>query len=91
MAAMGILERLGAISLGRPGGEVDHARFGEYDAAIVNTVRSEYGLSGIPIVTNMNFGQTDPMLVMPLGLRARIDSKNGILSINEPAVTARLF
>ena len=89
LAAMGILERLGGILLGRPGGELDPERFGDYEAALVDTVRGEYGLSATAIVTNMDFGHTDPMLVIPLGLRARIDSANKSLSINEPAVIAK--
>ena len=88
LAAMGVLERLGAILLGRPGGEVDPARFGDYEDALVDTVRREYGLSATAIVTNMDFGHTDPMIVIPLGLHARIDSANKSLSINEPAVIA---
>jgi len=87
LAAMGVLERLGAILLGRPGGKVDPERFVEYDNALIDTVRGEYGLSAIAVVTNMDFGHTDPMFVIPLGLRASIDSTNKSLSINEPAVT----
>ncbi|MGF1655866.1 MAG: S66 peptidase family protein [Verrucomicrobiales bacterium] len=86
LAAMDVLERLEAIWLGRPGGEVDPARFGEYDDALVNTVRNEYGLLDIAIITNMDFGHTDPMFVIPLGVDARVDSSNGTITINEPAV-----
>ncbi|MCC5805756.1 MAG: LD-carboxypeptidase [Opitutales bacterium] len=86
LAAMGALERLGAILLGRPGGELDPAQFSKYDNALVDTVRVEYGLSGLAIVTNMDFGHTDPKLVIPLGLHACVDSTNRVLSINEPAV-----
>lgn len=86
LAAMGILERLGGILLGRPGGEIDPDRFGEYETALVDTVRGEYGLSATAIVTNMDFGHTDPMFVIPLGLSVSIDSTNRSLSINESAV-----
>jgi len=86
LAAMGILERLGGILLGRPGGEIDPERFGEYEAALVDTVRGEYGLSATAIVTNMDFGHTDPMFVIPLGLSVCIDSANKALSIDESAV-----
>src|SRR5690606_15425947 len=81
LAAMGILHRLQAILLGRPGGEVDPARFFEYEHALVHTVRCEYGHSQIAIVTNMDFGHTDPMFVLPLGVRATIDSEKKEFSI----------
>jgi hypothetical protein len=71
---------------GRPGGELEPARFVEYEDALLNTIRGEYGLSSVAIVTNMDFGHTDPMCVMPLGLRACIDSAKGTFSINESAV-----
>lgn len=86
LAAMGTLEHLGAILLGRPRGEVSPERFHEYEDAVINTVRGEHGLSNIAIITNMDFGHTDPMLVIPLGLRCCIDSTNRTISINESAV-----
>ena len=86
LAAMNILETLGGILLGRPGGEVDPNTFHEYDDALCKAVREEYGLSDIPIVTNMDFGHTDPMFVIPIGMNIRIDSTQQEISINEAAV-----
>ena len=50
------------------------------------TVRKEHGLRELPIVSNLDFGHTDPMLVLPLGLRLRIDSGRRELSILDAAV-----
>jgi muramoyltetrapeptide carboxypeptidase LdcA involved in peptidoglycan recycling len=50
------------------------------------TVRGEFGMTNLPLVTNMDFGHTDPMFVLPLGLRIRIDSSRRRVSIDEPAV-----
>ena len=49
-------------------------------------MREEYGLRELPIVSNMDFGHTDPMMVLPLGLLLRIDSERRELSILEAAV-----
>lgn len=86
LAAMGILEGLGGILLGRPGGGVDPNTFHEYDDALCKAVREEYGLDDLPIVTNMDFGHTDPMFVIPVGMKARIDSTKQEISIDEAAV-----
>jgi muramoyltetrapeptide carboxypeptidase LdcA involved in peptidoglycan recycling len=74
-AAMGILGRLSGLLIGRPGGRVPVEKFAEYDQAVLQVVREEEGLSELPIVTCMDFGHTDPTLVLPLGVQARIDSE----------------
>ena len=86
LAAMGILEGLGGILLGRPGGGVDPHTFREYEDALCQAVREEYGLKDLPIVTNMDFGHTDPMFVIPIGMKVRIDSAKQEISIDEAAV-----
>ena len=83
---MSILERLSGILLGRPGGGVDPQNFHEYDDALCKAVREEYGLNDIPIVTNMDFGHTDPMLVLPIGMKVCIDSSKQEIAIDEAAV-----
>ena len=85
LAAMGILEGLNGILLGRPGG-VDPQTFGEYDDALCKAVREEHGLNDMPIVTNMDFGHTDPMFVLPIGTTIRIDSAKQEIAIDEAAV-----
>ncbi len=87
LAAMGILEGLSSILLGRPGGGVDPATFHAYDDALCKTVREEYGLNDMPIVTNMDFGHTDPMFVIPIGMKVRINSTKQEIAIDEAAVT----
>ena len=86
LAAMGCLEPLAGILLGRPGGQIDPALFPAYGDTLCRTVREEYGLRKLPIVSNVDFGHTDPMMVLPLGLRLRIDSERRELSILEAAV-----
>ena len=86
LAAMGVLQGLNGILLGRPGGGVDPDTFCEYDDALCKTVREEYGLNDIPIVTNMDFGHTDPMFVLPIGTKVRIDSAKQEIAIDEAAV-----
>jgi muramoyltetrapeptide carboxypeptidase LdcA involved in peptidoglycan recycling len=86
-AAMGLLRRLSAILFGRPGGAVPPDRFDEYDRAILQVVTGEEGLKHLPIVTRMDFGHTDPMFVLPLGVLAQVDCERKEFSILESAVT----
>ena len=86
LAAMGCLEPLAGILLGRPGGEIDPALFPAYADTLCRTVREEHGLRELPVVSNLDFGHTDPMLVLPLGVRLRLDSERRELAILEAAV-----
>jgi muramoyltetrapeptide carboxypeptidase LdcA involved in peptidoglycan recycling len=86
LAATGVLEKIGAILLGRPGGQMDPAKFVEYDQAILQVVKEEEHLE-IPVVTHMDFGHTDPMFVMPYGMLARVDATQKTLEFLEGAVS----
>lgn len=85
-AAMGVLERLSGILLGRPGGEIDPSKFAEYNDALREVVSVEQGLNDVPIITNMDFGHTDPMFVLPYGVEAVIDCEARRFEIVENAV-----
>ena len=71
----GVFEKIGGILFGRARGYTD-AQKRELDEAIVSVVAGEFGKPELPVVTNMDFGHTDPQFIMPLGARAEIDSKN---------------
>jgi len=86
-AALGVLKRLSGILSGRPGGDFPIERFEEYDQVILQVVRDEEGLEDLPIITNMDFGHTDPMFVLPCGVMAEIDCEKKQFSILENAVT----
>jgi muramoyltetrapeptide carboxypeptidase LdcA involved in peptidoglycan recycling len=87
-AATGVLRRLSGLLFGRPGGaRLPVERFDEYDRAILQVVSTEEGLTGLPVITRMDFGHTDPMCVLPYGAKARIDPINESLEILEASVT----
>lgn len=85
-ASMGILRQLSGILFGRPGGDVPLEKFEEYDKAIQQVVKHEEGLTDLPIITNMDFGHTSPMFVLPYGVQVEIDCDNKRFSILENAV-----
>ena len=85
-AALGILPKLAGILLARPGGQIPIAQFSQYDDAVRTVVVEEEGLTELPIITNMDFGHTDPMFVLPYGVQAEIDCARQRLVILESAV-----
>ena len=85
-AAMGILQRLSGILFGRPGGAVPIDEFHRYDEAILRVVAEEEGLTDLAIITNMDFGHTDPMFVLPYGVNGQIDCDRQEFLITESAV-----
>jgi muramoyltetrapeptide carboxypeptidase LdcA involved in peptidoglycan recycling len=89
LAAMEILPHLSGILFGRPGGALSPEQHSAYDDAIRRVVRDEYGLTTLPIVTNMDFGHTDPIMVLPYGVLAQIDCAKQTFTILENAVADR--
>ena len=85
-AALGVLEKLSGILFGRPGGPVSPEKFTEYDQVLLEVVRDEAGLDELPILTNMDFGHTDPMMILPYGVQAEINCDQQQLNIIENAV-----
>ena len=85
-ASMGILKQLSGILFGRPGGEISPGRFKDYDEVLHQVITEEEGLSELPIITHMDFGHTDPMFVLPYGVKTEINCDTRQFSILENAV-----
>ena len=87
LALTGELQQLAGIVLGRPGGASlpigDHAA---YDEAILKVVRGEQGLTEMPVVTNVDFGHTDPIWTIPQGTTVRLDPVAQTIMFTEAAV-----
>lgn len=86
LGALGVLERISALLVGRPGGQLNPSLFAEYDRAIQQVVSGEYSRPTLPIVSHMDFGHTDPFMTLPLGVKARVDCNQQKISLIEPAV-----
>lgn len=88
LALTGELHRLRGLVLGRPGGDQlpieDHPA---YDDAILRVVRDEQGLDALPVVTNVDFGHTDPMWPVPQGVQVRVDPTAERITFLDSAVT----
>lgn len=85
----GWFDKFQAVLVGRPKAwEFDKQNSAEQKAAyraaqrdsVVQTIR-QYNAT-IPIVQNLDFGHTDPQLLVPMGRRVMVDANNHTLSFN---------
>lgn len=81
----GVFERATALLIGRPHGYTD-AEKSELDEMIFKTVVDQFGAGALPIVTNMDFGHTDPQWILPLGIRAELNCDQQTFRLLESAV-----
>ncbi|WP_042225088.1 S66 family peptidase [Oceanobacillus manasiensis] len=81
-AAQGVLEKANGIIFGKP---KDETYYEEYKESI-QLVLKEYGLENLPLLYNLNFGHTEPKIVLPYGVMAEINCEQGTFSIVENAV-----
>jgi muramoyltetrapeptide carboxypeptidase LdcA involved in peptidoglycan recycling len=78
----GIFDRASALLFGRARDYTDEEKI-ELDQMIVDVIRAEFGNSEILIVSNMDFGHTDPQFILPLGVNAEIDCSNRTFKLLE--------
>lgn len=81
----GVFERATGLLIGRPHGYTDTEK-SELDEMIHKTVVHQFGAGALPIVTNMDFGHTDPQWLLPLGISAEINCGQKTLRLLEAAV-----
>lgn len=77
-ARMGVFDQIAGLLVARPYGfdAEQHDRFIHY----LSERTSPYSF---PVVANMDFGHTTPMITMPLGIQVRIDGDSDTISIDE--------
>lgn len=71
----GVFEKISGLLFGRARQYTDSEKK-DLDKMIVDIVANEFNRNDLPIISNMDFGHTDPQLVMPLGVKAEIDCEN---------------
>jgi muramoyltetrapeptide carboxypeptidase LdcA involved in peptidoglycan recycling len=79
---MGVLSRRRGLRVGRPLGYAPRQKADLPTVILERTARYDF-----PIVTDMDFGHTDPTLTLPIGVRAAIDIPARTLRITQPAVS----
>jgi len=82
LAQAGVFGQIAGLVLGRPFG-YDRERTRRLWALAAGRTQGR----GLPVLGDVECGHTDPMLTIPLGLRARLDATARTLETLEPAVT----
>lgn len=84
LAEAGVFEQIAGLVVGRPFG------YGPERALQLWALAARWTqASGVPVLGNVECGHADPMLTMPLGVRARLDATAKALETLEPAVTSQ--
>ena len=81
----GVFDRISGLLVGRARGYSDEVK-ARLDELVVRVVAEEFGRPDLPIVSNLDFGHTDPQWVLPLGVLAEVDADARTLRLLEPAV-----
>ena len=68
----GILNKIKAIVVGRAR-DYNDEETKKLENNIINVVAKEFGHPEMPIITNVDFGHTEPQIILPLGIEAEID------------------
>lgn len=77
--AQGILSIINGIIWGKP----YHNKYYEEYKSVILKVLDEYSLQELPVLYNLNFGHTAPMIVIPYGALAEIDCDRKTFSLLE--------
>lgn len=71
----GIFDKIKAILVGRARDYTGEEKK-QLENNIIDVVSKEFNHPEMPIITNMDFGHTDPQWILPLGIKAEIDCHN---------------
>ncbi len=82
LAAQGIFDEICGILVGKP---ARRSKYEPYKEVYRKAVGFEAGRPDLPILYNVNFGHAEPIGVLPIGARCRLDAERKTLTLLEPA------
>ena len=82
LAAQGIFDEIRGILVGKP---AKRSKYEPYKEVYRKVVGFEAGHPEMPILCNVNFGHAEPIGVLPIGLRCRLDADRKTLTLLESA------
>lgn len=81
---MGVYDHLAGMLVGRPRGYSADQR-AELEKSIRDVIGIEFGRPDLPVVLDLDFGHTDPQMVLPNGGRIIIDPASQTITLPDPA------
>lgn len=82
LGMQGILQQVKGLLFGRARDYTPREKK-ELDQSILKVVRDEFKRPDMPVWTNLDFGHTDPQIVLPLGCEAMLDSEKRKFQLTE--------
>ena len=82
LAAQGIFDEVSGILVGKP---ARRSKYEPYKEVYRRVVGFEAGRPDLPILYNVNFGHAEPIGVLPIGARCRLDADRKTLTLLESA------
>lgn len=82
LAYSGILDRINGIIFAKPYDEMYYEEYKE----VIKKVMKEAGREDLPVLYNLNFGHTSPMMILPYGVKSEINCDDVTFSILESGV-----
>ncbi|PBC66230.1 muramoyltetrapeptide carboxypeptidase LdcA involved in peptidoglycan recycling [Streptomyces sp. TLI_235] len=78
---LGVFDRMAGLLVGRSfrGAE-------GFEEQFTSLVAERFAHHGVPVLAGVDLGHTDPMLTLPLGVRARLDGDAGTIEVLDAAV-----
>ncbi len=77
----GLLSQMRGMIIGRP-----YQYSPEWQAALKTKIVEIVGDASVPIVYNLEIGHTDPILTIPIGVQARLNSAQNLFTLEEAGV-----
>ncbi|BBN80980.1 LD-carboxypeptidase [Pseudoalteromonas sp. A25] len=81
---MGVFDKLSALLIGRPRDYNEKEQI-QLEKTIVSVVKEEFSNEQLAIIANLDFGHTDPQVILPLGIKCKVDISSGRLTLCESA------
>lgn len=78
LGVQGVLNQVQGILFGRASKYSEEEKL-ELNETIIRIVKDEFGNSRIPVITNLDFGHTDPNMILPLGVDFEINPADRII------------
>lgn len=68
----GVFDKVNAVLFARPRDYSDGEKV-QFDEMVKDVIGNEFKRPNLPIMSNLDFGHTDPQFVLPLGVKAEVD------------------
>jgi muramoyltetrapeptide carboxypeptidase len=83
LGLLGVYEEVAGLLVGRP------PRRSRNEVRLMwELLRDHTASSGLPVLANLDFGHTDPMMTLPMGVDVHLDAGRHVLELTGPATAA---